>query len=175
MGTAAEGPQGLRRIVSNSGPVLHLLEARSLQLLAAAGAVHIPRLVDAELADWVPGWPAHRPGWLRVASLDAASQENALAWEEGGLLHAGEAAAVALARQLEADWFLTDDAAARLVGRAVGLEVHGSLGVVLWAAAAGHLERPAAEEVLQRLAESSLWVSDRVVTEARAALDQLCA
>jgi len=88
-------------------------------------------------------------------------------------LDAGEAEAIALARQIQADWFLTDDAAARLFAQALGLEVHGSLGIVLWAAVAGHLNRAAAEAVLNRLAQSSLWVSARVLAEARSALDQL--
>ena len=48
------------------------------------------------------------------------------------------------------------------------------LGVVLSSAAFGHLDRVEAEEVLDRLAQSSLWVSARVLAEARAALDQLC-
>lgn len=88
-------------------------------------------------------------------------------------MDAGEAEAIALARQVQADWFLTDDAAARLFARALGLEVHGSLGIVLWAAAVGHLNRTAAETALNHLARSSLWVSAKVLAEARSALDQL--
>jgi len=88
-------------------------------------------------------------------------------------LDAGEAEAIALARQVQADWFLTDDAAARLFAQALGLEVHGSLGIILWAAAVGHLNRAAAEGALNRLAQSALWVSAKVLAEARSALDQL--
>ncbi len=46
-------------------------------------------------------------------------------------LGAGEAEAIALARSLHADWLLTDDAEARVVAQLAGLEVHGSLGVLL--------------------------------------------
>jgi len=55
----------------------------------------------------------------------------------------------------------------------LGLEVHGSLGVVLWAAAVGQIQRAEAEAALERLAQSSLWISARVLAEAKAALDQL--
>lgn len=48
-----------------------------------------------------------------------------------------------------------------------------SLGVVLWAAAAGELNRAEAEVTLERLAHSSLWISAKVLAEARAALGQL--
>jgi predicted nucleic acid-binding protein len=80
---------------------------------------------------------------------------------------------MALARQIGADWFLTDDAAARLLASALGIEVHGSLGILLWAAAVGHLGRIEAEAALSRLAASSLWVSGRVLEEARSALRRL--
>jgi predicted nucleic acid-binding protein len=89
------------------------------------------------------------------------------------LLDAGEAEAIELARQLRAHWFLTDDASARLVAQSLGLEVHGSLGVVLWSAAAGRLPRAAAEDALDMLAHSSLWISPSVLAEAKAALNQL--
>jgi len=66
--------------------------------------------------------------------LSASAQQRSLTWQQAGLLHGGEAEPVALAIELKADWFLTDDAAARLLAESLGLEVHGSLGVILWAA-----------------------------------------
>jgi predicted nucleic acid-binding protein len=68
---------------------------------------------------------------------------------------------------------LTDDAAARLLAQNLGLEVHGSLGIVLWAAAVGHRNRTDSEITLERLASSSLWLSPKILAEARTALDQL--
>jgi len=47
------------------------------------------------------------------------------------------------------------------------------LGIVLWAAARGHLSRAESAAVLDRLAHSSLWISARVLAEARAVLDRL--
>ena len=91
----------------------------------------------------------------------------------GGAVRREEAEAIALARQINAHWLLTDDAATRLFAQSLGLEVHGSLGVVLWAAAVGQLDRANAEATLGRLAQSSLWVSARVLAEARTALEQL--
>jgi predicted nucleic acid-binding protein len=68
------------------------------------------------------------------------------------------------------DWFLTDDAAAREFARSAGLEVHGSLGVVLLAADRGDIARAEAENALDRLERSSLWVSSRVLARARRVL-----
>jgi predicted nucleic acid-binding protein len=100
---------------------------------------------------------------------------HATEWQQSGLLEAGEAEAIALMRQLSAAWFLTDDAAGRVFAVALGLEVHGSLGLVLWAAARKHRSRAEAAAALDRLAHSSLWISARVRAEARAVLDRLCA
>ncbi len=58
-----------------------------------------------------------------------------------------------------------------IIENSVGLEVHGSLGIVLWAAATGHLSRTEAESALERLAQSSLWISARVLSEAKSALE----
>jgi len=108
-----------------------------------------------------------------VRALTDSHKADAEAWEQAGLLGSGEAEAIALARQVRADWLLTDDAAARLFAQSLGLEVHGSLGIVLWAAAVGRLNRADIEATLERLAQSSLWISSRVLTEAKAALSRL--
>jgi predicted nucleic acid-binding protein len=108
-----------------------------------------------------------------VTQLDSGPALEARSWQQAGLLHYGEAQAIALARQLGADWLLTDDAAARLLAQSLGLEVHGSLGLVLWAAATRRLSRTEAESALGRLARSSLWVSPSVLLAAKAALEQM--
>jgi len=118
-------------------------------------------------------WHVHRPPWLHVTQLDSGPALEARAWQRAGLLHYGEAQAIALARQLRADWLLTDDAAARLLAQSLGMEVHGSLGLVLWAAAMGYLSRAQSESALDRLSRSSLWVSPSVLLAAKAALEQI--
>ena len=135
-------------MVSNTGPLLHLSEAQVLPLLMQTGEVYIPRAVDVEMEQYDSMWHNARPDWIRVEMLIAPYDGEATAWQQAGLLDTGEAEAIALARQVHADWFLTDDAAARLFAQALGLEVHGSLGIVLWAAAVGHLNRAAAEAAL---------------------------
>jgi predicted nucleic acid-binding protein len=138
-----------------------------------AGEVYIPKAVDVEMRYLYPTWRTQRLPWVKVEALVEPFTAESIAWQQAGLLDLGEAEAVALASQLQADWLLTDDAAARLVAQAQGLEVHGSLGVVLWAVAVGYFDRAESEATLDRLARSSLWVSSRVLAEARAALEQL--
>ena len=80
---------------------------------------------------------------------------------------------MALAFQLSATWLLTDATAARVFATAFGFEGLGALGMVLWAAARGHLSRENSAAALNRLAPASLWIATRVLAEARVALDRL--
>ena len=139
------------------------------------GSIEIPPNVYSELVGLDIFWREQKPTWLKLVSLEPAAIESSLRWIRAALLDPGEAQALALALQSEADWLLTDDAAARLVAQQHGLEVHGSLGVVLWGAATGHFQQQEAEAALEALAGSSLWISSRVLDEARAALRQIFA
>jgi predicted nucleic acid-binding protein len=163
----------MKRIVCDTGPLIHLGEAGVRDLLSTAGDVYIPAAVDLEMRSYEPAWQVSRPPWLHVTQLDSGPALEARSWQQAGLLHYGEAQAIALVRQLSAQWLLTDDAAARLLAQSWGLEVHGSLGLVLWAAARRHLNRAEAESALDRLAQSSLWVSLSVLRAAKAALEQM--
>jgi predicted nucleic acid-binding protein len=175
VGTEPEARQDLKIILCDTGPLLHLREAGCLDLLKPAGRVLIPPAVQTELMDNDPSWEKGRPRWIEVRTLDPEFLGKAARWLQAGLLDPGEAEAVSLALQLGADWLLTDDAAARLIAQQQGLEVHGSLGVILWAAAVGNLQHPEADGALEALSRSSLWISARVLEEARAALRQIFA
>lgn len=161
----------MTRAVCDTGPLLHLSEAHILDILRYLDEVHAPPQVAVEMMRLRPGWQT--PGWITVDILDAPFASEATAWLQAELLHAGEAEAVALARQLQVDWLLTDDSAARLFAAGLGLEVHGSLGIILWAAAVGYITRADAENALVQLAQSSLWLSGRVLHEAHVALDEI--
>jgi predicted nucleic acid-binding protein len=134
VGAAAAGYCGVRRIVSDTGPLLHLHEAACLALLERAGTVTVPQAVDSEMVQHVRDWHTRKPPWITVTAVIAPYNGQATGWQQSGLLETGEAEAIALALQLSATWLLTDDT---------------------------------------RLAHSSLWISARVLTEARAALDRL--
>lgn len=161
---------GLKRIVSDTGPLLHLHEVDALDLLGTAGEVLIPPAVHGELQRLTH---LVSPDWLHQRDLDRSGLEEAAAWQDAGFLDPGEAEALSLARTLEVDWFLTDDTAARVVGQSLGLEVHGSLGIILWAAGVSKISGKRAHEILEALFSSSLWVSARLREEARSVLESM--
>ncbi len=160
-------------IVCDTGPLLHLHEAGALELLPLAGSVHIPPGVGLELAGLISNWPAQAPSWLRATELAPPFSGQAGQWKHAGLLHRGESEALALALQLSARWFLTDDTSARVMAQSLRVETHGSLGIVLWAAAHHHLSPADSRSKLEGLFASSLWVSPVVQGEARQALDRI--
>ncbi len=118
--------------------------------LSWTGEVSIPKAVDREMTQQDHLWRSRQPAWIHVQELTASYKAEAEAWEQAGLLGYGEAEGIALARQVKAHWFLTDDAGARLFAQTLGIEVHGSVGIVLWAAVIGHLIRTDTEAALDR-------------------------
>ncbi len=116
----------MRVVVCDTGPILHLREIGGLALLEKTGEVILPKAVNTELLALLPEWAKERPPYLRVVAVSADDRHWMDLCQSMGL-GTGEAEAVALARTMHADWLLTDDAAARVVGTLMGLEVHGSL------------------------------------------------
>jgi predicted nucleic acid-binding protein len=155
-------------IVSNTGPLLHLYEAGCLHVLDLSGEIHTPETVVAELSFLLPDFKF--PGWIQIDPLEGSYQQLANSWQQAGILDPGEAEALCLAQQLKTNWFLTDDASARILAVTLKIEVHGSLGVILWAAASGYFKYVEATEYMEKLAGSSLWISPRIISEAHKAL-----
>lgn len=161
-----------RTIACDTGPLLHLCEAGAIRLLQTAGEISIPPAVAAEFKN--NALKMKLPAWVTVAALDQTARSRASEWVGKELVDAGEAEAIGLALQLNSDWFLTDDALARQFAESLGLEAHGSVGLLLWAAASGHVKsREQANALLDGLVHSSLWISDRVIKAAREAIDEL--
>lgn len=161
-----------RVVVCDTGPLIHLSEANAIHLLKLAGGVLIPQAVAAEFKRNLPN--EKLPDWIQIHELTAQSNSQAARWVKNDDVDHGEAAAIALALQQHSDWLLTDDAQARQFAENLGLEVHGSIGLLLWAVALGLVEnREQAHRLLGGLQRSSLWISERVVTAAAKAIDEL--
>jgi hypothetical protein len=65
------------RIVSNTGPLLHLYEARCLDLLKLAGDVYAPPMVAIELKNILPDITI--PEWIPIYPLENSFQKQAYA------------------------------------------------------------------------------------------------
>ncbi len=160
----------MKSIVSDTGPILHLIEANLLELLKNAGKVYIPKMVEDELDELYPHWAKHKPKWIFIESLSPNKSKEAESLYLAGLLDFGEAEAIILSKRLKPDWFLTDDVEARLFASSLGIKVHGSLGVILWSAAVRHLNYDESKKSLNKLSKTSLWISKEIMVQAQEAL-----
>jgi len=141
--------------VADTGPLIHLSEIGSLDLLDVLDRLYVPETVYEELA------AGSVPDGLEELSYElvTASQSS----ETDAELDAGETAALTVA--IEHDCvLLTDDMAAREVATEADVEVHGSIGVIALAHARDRLDRDEAAKRMRALQEeTSLFVSRAVV------------
>ena len=162
-------------VVTDTGPLLHLHQVGAMLLLAHLGSVQVTPTFWSELQRHAPSLATNGlPAWLSLAQPSDSAILQASQWVNAQVLHAGEAEALAYARETQADLFLTDDTAARTMGESLGIQVRGSLGVVLFAAASGHLDKAACLQTLDALeTQSTLWMSAKVKAAARLAVSQI--
>lgn len=160
-----------RLVVCDTDPLLHLSEAGALHLLQYTGKVLIPDLVADEFEQNAQGWKS--PQWITIQEMDKDAGKQADNWKVTGIVDPGEAHAIALAVHMKADWLLTDDAKARQFAETLGLEVHGSIGLLLRNFGKGFIQKDQAYNLLDGLAHSSLWVSERVLDKARQTIELL--
>jgi predicted nucleic acid-binding protein len=161
--------------VADTGPLLHLHQIGSVDLLGHFGTIHVTQIVLVELRRNAPGvFSGTAPEWAVWSDPAPTSRELGRSWVSAGILDPGEAGALAYALEIKAACFITDDAAARTLGESFGLQVRGTLGILLHSAVAGRLGRAEAESLLSDLEErSTLWMSGKVKRAARDALARI--
>ncbi len=135
-------------VVSDTSPLHYLVLIKAEQVLPKLyGRVLVPSEVLDELrAEEAPDdlrtWIEFLPSWLEVESPPPYSIPTRI--------HAGEAAAVALAKHLQADLLLIDDHDARDYAESQGFKVTGMLGVLRDAAELELLDLAASLRRLQQ-------------------------
>lgn len=170
-----EGVSGVPSlVVCDAGPLIHLHELRSLDLLADFSGVLVPDGVWAEVSE-------HRAIALtgtevkltRVASAKPPSM--ALQTLARSLsLHRGELEALGLADERSDCILLTDDTAARLAAASLGLTVHGTLGVLIRAIRRHHRTREQVMSALRSIpTQTTLHVKPSLLAEVIARVEKL--
>lgn len=148
-------------VVCNSSPIISLATIEKLDLLESVfKEIHIPVAVYDEVV--VQG--ENKPGVQPVIQADWITTVPVKDKDVVAVLRAtyhlgiGEAEAIVLAEQLQADWLLLDDLAARNAGEQRALRFIGTLGILLLAKDLGLLTN--IREVLEELVVSGFHVSD---------------
>lgn len=140
-------------VVSNSSPLIALARIQRLDLVPTIlESVLIPPAVAREIRPSIPVLP----DWLRVQA--PAKPPSVLASQRR--LGDGEWEAIALAIEVGAGAILIDDRPARRLAEAAGLNVIGTLGLLLEAKRASHVRTIHAE--LDKLLETSFFLSQQL-------------
>jgi predicted nucleic acid-binding protein len=152
-------------LVVNASPLIFLGNAGRLDLLRATGASRI--IVPQAVFDEVTGTrhsdraaaALKESNWIEhIAPGDLSP--TVTEWDLGS----GESAVIAVALQITGSRPVIDDLAGRRCALALGLDVMGTLGVVISAYRRGHIEDP--RPVLLELRTAGMWLSDLVIEGA---------
>jgi predicted nucleic acid-binding protein len=115
-----------------------------------------------------PGVPLHRTSVTTAASADL--QEIARLFS----LHPGELQALQVASQEQANLLLTDDTAARLAARNLGISVHGTMGILLRSIRRAQRNAGEVARILRSLPSvSSLHVKQSLLDEIVRAVEEM--
>jgi hypothetical protein len=146
--------------ITNTSPLLYLYRMGALEWLPRLfSKIWTPSAVMIELREGQrKGYDVPNPDdydWLKI--VDPASVPSEWLTLDLGL---GEIAVMALALENPERVVLLDDALARQIAQAAGLEVWGTLRVILEAKSRGLTE--SVKPVVKRLAEAGMWISDDI-------------
>jgi predicted nucleic acid-binding protein len=164
-------------IVSNAGPLIHLSKIGKLNLLKELFVkIIIPTAVKVEVVDSgkEEGFPdallieSEIGKWIEVEE-DVDNEVKEIADKAG--LDRGEAVVIMLAK-MKGYPVLIDDLAARRFAIGLGLEVVGSIGVLIKAAKIGEISKDDALKALKKLGEI-MWLGVDVYEDARKTLEEL--
>jgi len=143
-------------VASNTSPLLNLAIIGRLALLREQfREIWVPPAVlkELRLEEDLPGSSpvreAREAGWLRVEEVKDRSFVQGLQRD----LDKGEAEAIVLALQVNAEWTLLDEREGRRVAKSLGLRVTRTLGILLRARREGQV--PSLQEAIEELREKA--------------------
>jgi predicted nucleic acid-binding protein len=143
-------------VVADASPLIAFAQIGQLPLLQVLfTTLLVPPAVGREIAPSVPSQP-----WIAERQPTQPLAPHVL---QAGL-GAGESEAISLALELRADRLIVDEKAARHLAEALGLNVIGTLGVLLAAKRKGLI--PAVRPLVEALLANSFWISPQLVERA---------
>jgi predicted nucleic acid-binding protein len=104
------------------------------------------------------------PKWIKLVAVKDRLKQR----EFASIVDAGEASAIALASEVEADYVVIDDLQGRKLATKLGLKVIGTLGILLKAKQAGlvPLLKPILEQIKQTDFRVTTTLMDAILKEA---------
>jgi predicted nucleic acid-binding protein len=148
-------------VVADATPLIALAKIGQLDLLPGFfGNVLVPGAVYGEIvlagAGRIGAAEIQTANWIHVEAIADRSKVDYLLTQ----LDIGEAEAIVLAQEKQADWLLVDENKARSIAQRLGLQMIGTVGLLLLAKEQGKL--PAVRPQLDALRSHQFRLSQKV-------------
>ena len=150
------------KIVSNTTPIISLLKLNRLEILQKLyKKIYIPIAVYNEIeAGKAKGYYKDLSGidWINIIEIrDKQAVKYFLD------LDAGEAEAIVLATELNADLIILDEKLGRFHAKHADLKVSGTIGILIKAKSEGLIEN--LKPLLDELTNKEVWISEKLKIE----------
>ena len=156
-------------VISDTTPLITLMKAAQLDLLRELfGEIIIPAAVHRELTTnekySEEAEQINNCGFIRVIFVEDRKTVSIIQRTAG--LDIGESEAIVYADNNHADLLLIDEAPGRRAAMSMGIEIMGSIGVLILAFKRGYLSMEKAEEAFSKIRTSHRHISDFLIQEA---------
>ena len=147
----------MHRVIANTTPLIALANINRLELLRELyGTIIVPQAVIDEIIREPAKQRVRNAAWIKVEAIRDPSQKDFFR----ARLHAGEVEVMILAREQKADLVIMDDDAAKKTAKFLGLNVTGTLGILLKAKTEGYLEKVG--PIMDEMILDGLFIGDTV-------------
>lgn len=152
--------------VSDSGPLMHLSELEMLELMKIFSPVAVPPEVKKECKK------IRLPFFIRLIQLKQKSRDfSALLLLQYGI-DLGEAESIALVRQDNVPLLFTDDLDARETAKMLGIEVHGTIGILLRAFRNKKISKQETLKKLDGIKSTTLFITSELIEFAKRSVEK---
>lgn len=157
------------KVVSNTTPIISLLKISRLEILKVLySEIIIPQAVFLEIEKGRNKkyyYDLSNLSWIKIQNIHDKH------WRKYFLdLDAGEAEAIILASEINADTIIMDEKLGRLYAKNAGLKVTGTIGLLVKARKSGLIKE--LKPLLIELTEKDVWISERLIIEVCKIVDE---
>lgn len=146
-------------VIADTSPINYLVQIGEIGVLEKLyGRIIIPNSVFEELiADVAPievkNWITNKPNWLEIKSVESEIDTDL------EILDAGEAEAIQIAKEINADLLIIDEKLGRKIAKQHGLKIVGTIGVLALAKEKNLIN---IDNVIEKLEKTNFYVSNEL-------------
>lgn len=152
----------MRKIISNTTPIISLLKINKLSLLKKLyGKIIVPFAVYQEIEEG-----KDKPYYTDLFSInwiEIKKIQNSKSREYIFDLDKGEAEVLILAKEIDADLAILDEIMGRRYAKQLGIVLSGTIGVLLKAKEKGYIS--SLKNILSELTEKGTWLNPKLISK----------